>query len=272
MPVVPDEPPPPLPALPGSGGESGSTADDGGSTTASSRSSRSTFGTRERAGARQSTGERTRFDLLPRRYETLLERILRGRGVNANLRRLERALASASPALRARIERLVRREIRALGRGDVTPRDRRRIERLRRVEALFAPPAAAPFTVDLARSVVADDPAVAPSSDAPGSAAGSGTAASEIAPQVNEPKADTGSMLPGLPLPDDLTHGAAVVALMIALLALAGIAFALAATPRGAVPAGRARAFVMSSRANLAFTGLVALAATMLVLLVGALL
>ncbi len=88
---------------------------------------------------------------------------------------------------------------------------------------------------------------------------------------MTEPKADAGSVLPGLPLPDELTLGAVVVALAIALLVLAGIAFVLAATPGGAVPAGRARAFVTSSRSNLAFTGLVALAATMLVVLAGTL-
>ena len=270
---VPDEPPPPpLPVLPGSSGESGSTADDGGSTTAPSGSSSSPSGSRERAGARRSSGEKTRFDRLPRRYEALLERILHGRGVNANLRRLERALASASPELRARIARLVRREIAALRRGDVTPQDRRRIQRLQRVEALFAPAAGASAAGDLASPVAAgDDSAVAASSDPAAPASGSGTAASEVAPQVTEPKADTGSVLPGLPFPDELTLGAVVVVLAIALLVLAGIAFVLAAWPGGAVPAGRARAFVTSSRPNLAFTGLVALAATVLVVLAGTL-
>jgi hypothetical protein len=271
-PVLPDEPPPPIPLLPGSGSESGSTADDGGSTAAGSGSGGSSSGTRERAGARRSSGEHTRFDRLPHRYEVLLERILRGRRVDANLRRLERALAAASPALRARIERLVRREIAALGRGDVTPQDRRRIERLRRIEALFAPAAGAPSTGAIASPFAALDSAVGASSDSPAPATGSGTAASEVPPQVTEPKADAGSVLPGLPFPDELTLGAAIVALAIALLALAGIAFVLAATPGGAVPSGRVRTFITTSRSNFAFTGLVALAATMLVLLAGAIL
>jgi hypothetical protein len=274
VPTVPDEPPAPVPVLSGSSDDSGSTADDG--TSAPSGSSASSSGSRERAGGTSRSGERTRFDRLPRRYEVLLERILRGKSVDANLRRLERALASASPELRARIERLVRREIEALRRGDVTPQDRRRIQRLRRVEALFAPAVGAPAPGEMTSyfAAAADSPgAAAPaSSDSPASATGNGTAASEIAPDITEPKADAGSMLPGLPLPDDLTLGAVVVAIMIALLTLAGVAFALAATPGGAVPAGRARAFLMSSRSTLAFTGLVALAATMLVLLVGALL
>lgn len=283
VPGVPDEPPPPpLPALPGSSSESGSTSDDGGSATASSGSGSSASGSRERSGARRSgssngSGERTRFDRLPRRYEVLLERILRGRGINANLERLERALASASPELRARIERLVRREIAALRRGGVTPQDRRRIERLRRVESLFAPAAAAPAPGDMASffalaadSDTAADSGAAGASDTPASPTGSGTAAAEVAPG-REPKSDAGSMLPN-PLPDDLTLGAIVLALAVALLVFAGMAFALAATPGGVVPSGRARTFVTSSRSNLAFTGLVALAATMLVLLAAALL
>jgi hypothetical protein len=279
VPGVPDEPPPPpLPALPGSSSESGSTSDDGGSTTAPSGTSSSASGSRERAGARRSgdSGERTRFDRLPRRYEMLLERILHGRGINANLRRLERALASASPELRARIERMVRREIAALRRGDVTPQDRRRIERLRRVESLFAPAAAAPAPEDMASffagaadSGAAADSGVAGASDTPASPTGSGTAAAEVAPG-REPKSDAGSMLPN-PLPEDLTLGAVILALAVALLVFAGLSFALAATPGGVVPSGRARTFVKSSRSNLAFTGLVALAATMLVLLAAAL-
>jgi hypothetical protein len=74
---------------------------------------------------------KTRFDRLPRRLETLLERIELGQNVRANLRRLERALASASPEMRTRVLRLIRAEIARLRRGGTTPRDRRRIERLR---------------------------------------------------------------------------------------------------------------------------------------------
>jgi hypothetical protein len=57
--------------------------------------------------------------------------------VRANLRRLEQALTAASPELRARILRLVRREIASLERGRPTREDPRRLERLRRVEELL---------------------------------------------------------------------------------------------------------------------------------------
>ena len=71
-----------------------------------------------------------------------------GRNVEANLRRLERLLASASPELRRRVVRLVRSEIRRLERGGVNRQERRRIERLERVLELarpaWAPTAASP--------------------------------------------------------------------------------------------------------------------------------
>lgn len=56
-----------------------------------------------------------------------------GRHVRANLRRLERALASASPELRRRVLRLLGAEIARLRRGGVTPAERRRIARLQHV-------------------------------------------------------------------------------------------------------------------------------------------
>lgn len=103
---------------------SGSTTSSGDRTSASSRRSASDSGaSRPRI--------KTRFDRLPRRLETLLERIELGQNVRANLRRLERALASASPEMRTRVLRLIRAEITRLRKGGTTPRDRRRIERLR---------------------------------------------------------------------------------------------------------------------------------------------
>jgi hypothetical protein len=103
---------------------SGSTTSSGDRSSASSRRSASDSGaSRPRI--------KTRFDRLPRRLETLLERIELGQNVRANLRRLERALASASPEMRTRVLRLIRAEIARLRRGGTTPRDRRRVERLR---------------------------------------------------------------------------------------------------------------------------------------------
>lgn len=54
--------------------------------------------------------------------------------------------------------------------------------------------------------------------------------------------------------------------------ALAALAFGLAALPSGAVPDGRARRALRLNRSNLAFLGLVAVGQTMLLLLVSALL
>jgi hypothetical protein len=67
---------------------------------------------------------------LPRRFETLLERIEFGRNVRANIRRLEQLLASASPALRTRVLRLLQAEIRRLRADGVTKAERSRIQRL----------------------------------------------------------------------------------------------------------------------------------------------
>ena len=72
----------------------------------------------------------TRFDRLPRRYETLLERIESGRNVRANIARLRALLASASPQLRARVMRLIRLEIRRLERGGLTRGERAAVRRL----------------------------------------------------------------------------------------------------------------------------------------------
>jgi hypothetical protein len=73
----------------------------------------------------------TRFDRLPRRYESLLERIESGRHVRANMARLRALLASASPQLRARVMRFIRLEIRRLERGGLTRRERAAAQRLR---------------------------------------------------------------------------------------------------------------------------------------------
>jgi hypothetical protein len=123
-----------------SSGSSGTTS-DGSSTSGGGRTS---SGAGDGSSAKPRSGDggkadsrspryRSKFDRLPRRFETLLERIELGRHVRANLRRLEHELASASPALRIRILRLVRAEIRRLRAKGTTAAERSRIERLRRV-------------------------------------------------------------------------------------------------------------------------------------------
>jgi hypothetical protein len=90
------------------------------------------------AGASPGKAFRTRFDRLPPRLERLLERIELGRNVRANLRRLERALASASVRDRARLLRLLNAEIRRLRADGVSPAERRSIERLIRTRATIS--------------------------------------------------------------------------------------------------------------------------------------
>ena len=85
------------------------------------------------SGARRITGARTRFDRLPRLYETLLERVELGRNVEANIARLRTLLASASPELRVRILRLIHSEIARLERGGLTRRERAAARRLGRL-------------------------------------------------------------------------------------------------------------------------------------------
>jgi hypothetical protein len=118
------------------GGAGGSTSGDGSTSSGSSTTSGSSGGSARssqrgdgKSGSR-ATRHRTKFDRLPRRFETLLERIEFGRNVRANIRRLEHLLASASPAVRARVLRLLRAEIRRLRADGVTRAERSRIERL----------------------------------------------------------------------------------------------------------------------------------------------
>ena len=99
---------------------------DGGSGSASSGDASSASATDSNRGS-----PHTRFDRLPRRYESLLERIESGRHVRANIARLQALLASASPQLRARVMRFIRLEIRRLERGGLTRRERAAAQRLR---------------------------------------------------------------------------------------------------------------------------------------------
>ena len=114
-------------ALSGSGTTNAtSSGADGGSRSASSGDASSRSATDSNRGS-----PRTRFDRLPRRYESLLERIEAGRHVRANMARLRALLGSASPQLRARVMRFIRLEIRRLERGGLTRRERAAVQRLR---------------------------------------------------------------------------------------------------------------------------------------------
>lgn len=90
--------------------------------------------------AARGTRQHTAFDRLPRRFELLLERIEFGRNVRANLRRLEQAFASATPAQRARILRLLKTEIKHLRKDGLTAGERARINRLQRALKILTRP------------------------------------------------------------------------------------------------------------------------------------
>lgn len=266
-------PPPPPPAAPATSGDTGASGSSSASSGSGSTSSRS------RQSSSRDAGPRTRFDRLPRRFEVLLERILRGRNVAENLRRLEQALGSASPELRARIERLVRREIAALERGRMTPEERRRRDRLQRVLRLLeqgagSTGAATPVAAGASTpsGTAASPPGEAPVGDAANAPAGVAAADSGSSPKdegAGVGSGDSGGGPPGLP--DDLTIGTVLLGLLLALLVLAALAFALAAAPSRVLPRGRIRRVVRTSRSGFAFTGLVALGAMMVMLLIGAL-
>ena len=100
-----------------------STLSSGSNTSGSSGGSGETTSpsSRQSASASNRRSPRTRFDRLPARYETLLERIESG---------FRALLANASPELRATILRLIRAEIRRLEKGGLTPKERAAVRRL----------------------------------------------------------------------------------------------------------------------------------------------
>jgi hypothetical protein len=101
-----------------------------GSGTQSSGGGDSSAQSKRRASASNPGSPRTRFDRLPRRYESLLEQIEFGHHVRANIARLKALLASATPEFRARLLRLIRAEIRRLENGGLTARERAAVRRL----------------------------------------------------------------------------------------------------------------------------------------------
>jgi hypothetical protein len=129
---------------------------------------------------------RSRFDRLPPRFERLLERIEMGRNVRANIRRLERALASASPELRRRVLRLLGAEIARLRRGGVTPAERRRIARLQQVRRELT------HRTGPGTAGVASTSARSSSSSAPAAATGTPAAAGQDGQVQTGPREDTG--------------------------------------------------------------------------------
>ena len=128
-------------AVSGSGTLSGSGTTDAISSDADGGSGSTSSGDASSGSATDSNrgSPHTRFDRLPRRYESLLERIESGRHVRANIARLRALLASASPQFRARVMRFIRLEIRRLERGVLTRRERAAVERLRKLLTTLQP-------------------------------------------------------------------------------------------------------------------------------------
>lgn len=140
----------------------------------------------------------TRFDRLPRRYERLLERIESGRRVEANMRRLRALLASASPELRARILRLIRREIARLERGGLTRREQAAVDRLEAVRSSLEGQGASPSLRGSFGTV--EEPRLAGSPSRIGAVEAAG--ASSLADRAHEPNAERSeSAIPALPSP-----------------------------------------------------------------------
>jgi hypothetical protein len=230
----------------------------------------------EQAQSARATRIRTMFDRLPRRIEILLERIEMGQKLRTSSRRLERALAAASPRLRARVLRLVRSELRRLERGGITGVERGRVKRLRRVANALAQPGG------LARngsdtSTLRDRPGVSPTAAPSGQGAPASTSQSGSRPftgsaarssppsKAGEQEEDGGG---GLNLPPDwepqIPFGLFV--LLLVLLPLALLALFLAALVPERSPRGRLQGFLRQSRIALAVTVGITLSAIVLVL------
>jgi hypothetical protein len=185
---------------------------------------------------------RTKFDRLPRRYETLLERIESGRHVRANIARLHALLAQASPEFRARVMRLIRLEIRRLERGGLTRRERGAAQRLRRLLATLQAQTSHPATqrsISLVRVESSGIPAAIPTAIASGSGVLSATGGSES--RAGGPPSNGGdgarSANPTLPLPlPPSPSGLPYWLLLLLLAAIAGLLLLLAGASRRGRP------------------------------------
>jgi hypothetical protein len=217
----------------GGSSSGGSGSSDGGSGSGSASSDGSS-----QSATRSNPGSpHTRFDRLPRRYETLLERIESGRHVRANIARLRALLASASPQVRTRVMRLIRLEIRRLQRGGLNRRERAAVQRLRGLLAKLGAPATSrhpgspmPAASVQGSGVLAE---VASGRDAPASASGSGSRPSG-SPDTG--RAGVGGLIPALPLPPAPPSGPPYWPLLI-LAAIAGLLLLLSRGGRQFLPA-----------------------------------
>jgi hypothetical protein len=249
----------------GAGGSTsggGSTSSGSSTTSGSSGGSASSSRRGDGSSGSRATRHRTKFDRLPRRFETLLERIEFGRNVRANIRRLEHLLASASPAVRARVLRLLRAEIRRLRADGVTKAERSRIERLQLTRKALRSGPAAPQSSPAAAAAASSGASPLQAAVAP-EASVDGSPRTRVLPEPpgvggvlgertgdGRPRADAGgsrgetgngrlSPVPQLPArPDEFPFAIGLILLALVGLGLAGVVAGVAAHVVGRARSG----------------------------------
>ncbi len=202
---------------------SGSSTDGGGGSL-----STSSDGSTGSANGSNPGSPHTRFDRLPRRYETLLERIESGRHLRASIARLNVLLASASPQFRARLLRLIRIEIARLERNGLSRSERVAVGRLRALLAMLQVPASSRPTDTVARPLPVEGSGVLAETVRL-------TSASPIHERPGASPAGAGGSIPGLGLPLSPSSGVPIWPL-IGLVAVAGLLLILSRAPRQFLP------------------------------------
>ena len=215
-----------------------STSSSGSNTSMSSGGSGETTSTssRQSASASNRGSPRTRFDRLPARYETLLERIESGFRVQASIAQLRALLANASPELRATILRLIRAEIRRLEKGGLTPKERAAVRRLTPLLKAFQA-ARLPDRISL-RDGAASLPAASSYGRAQVAGANTGPPLSSERAGSGGDEAERGSGAPSGPLFPLPSPPGPAYWLLVLLAAIAGALWLGARAPRHVLPTG----------------------------------
>ena len=215
-----------------------STSSSGSNTSGSSGGSGETTSTssRQSASASNRGSPRTRFDRLPARYETLLERIESGFRVQASIAQLRALLANASPELRATILRLIRAEIRRLEKGGLTPKERAAVRRLTPLLKAFQA-SRLPDRISL-RDGTASLPAASSYGRAQVAGANTGPPLSSERAGSGGDEAERGSGAPSGPLFPLPSPPGPAYWLLVLLAAIAGALWLGARAPRHVLPTG----------------------------------
>lgn len=215
-----------------------STSSSGSNTSMSSGGSGETTSTssRQSASASNRGSPRTRFDRLPARYETLLERIASGFRVQASIAQLRALLANASPELRATILRLIRAEIRRLEKGGLTPKERAAVRRLTPLLKAFQA-SRLPDRISL-RDGAASLPAASSYGRAQVAGANTGPPLSSERAGSGGDEAERGSGAPSGPLFPLPSPPGPAYWLLVLLAAIAGALWLGARAPRHVLPTG----------------------------------